>query len=102
MTKWPGAWSPSRHCAGSRRRRNAPSPKSMNAWGSCWVLKAGSGEAMAEEYLTDDEQLEAVKHLIMGYAPWLIGGVPGGAAALFRLLHFRNFTNARAWKAATE
>ena len=30
---------------------------------------------MAEEYLTDDEQLEAVKHAFKEYAPWIIGGV---------------------------
>src|SRR5258708_25821585 len=74
----------------------------MNAWGSCWVLKAGSGEAMAEEYLTDDEQLEAVKHLIVEYAPWLIGGVLVGAAAFFGFRYFQNYTNERAYKAAAE
>jgi len=57
---------------------------------------------MAEEYLTDDEQLEAVKHLIVEYAPWLIGGVLVGAAAFFGVQYFRNYTNERAYKAAAE
>jgi predicted negative regulator of RcsB-dependent stress response len=57
---------------------------------------------MAEEYLTDDEQLEAVKHLIAEYAPWLIGGVLVGAAAFFGYRYFQNYTNERAYKAAAE
>jgi predicted negative regulator of RcsB-dependent stress response len=57
---------------------------------------------MAEEYLTDDEQLEAVKHLIVEYAPWLIGGVLVGAAVFFGYRYFQNYTNERAYKAAAE
>src|ERR1700688_783984 len=57
---------------------------------------------MAEEYLTDDEQLEAVKHLIAEYAPWLIGGVLVGAAVFFGFRYFQNYTNERAYKAAAE
>ena len=57
---------------------------------------------MAEEYLTDDEQLEAVKHLIVEYAPWLIGGVLVGAAVFFGFRYFQNYTNERAYKAAAE
>jgi predicted negative regulator of RcsB-dependent stress response len=57
---------------------------------------------MAEEYLTDDEQLEAVKHLIAEYAPWLIGGVLIGAAAFFGIRYFQNYTNERAFKAAAQ
>src|ERR1700688_4466759 len=57
---------------------------------------------MAEEYLTDDEQLEAVKHLIAEYAPWLIGGVLVGAAVFFGVRYFQNYTNERAYKAAAE
>jgi predicted negative regulator of RcsB-dependent stress response len=57
---------------------------------------------MAEEYLTDDEQLEAVKHLIAEYAPWLIGGVLVGAAVFFGIRYFQNYTNERAYKAAAE
>ncbi len=57
---------------------------------------------MAEEYLTDDEQLEAVKHLIAEYAPWLIGGVLVGAAVFFGIRYYQNYTNERAYKAAAE
>ncbi len=57
---------------------------------------------MTEEYLTDDEQLEAVKQLIVEYAPWLIGGVLVGAAAFFGFRYFQNYTNERAYKAAAE
>jgi predicted negative regulator of RcsB-dependent stress response len=57
---------------------------------------------MAEEYLTDDEQLEAVKHLIVEYAPWLIGGVLVGAGVFFGIRYFQSYTNERAYKAAAE
>jgi len=57
---------------------------------------------MAEEYLTDDEQLEAVKHLIVEYAPWLIGGVLVGAALFFGYRYFQTYTNERAYKAGAE
>jgi len=57
---------------------------------------------MTEEYLTDDEQLEAVKQLVVEYAPWLIGGVLVGAAAFFGFRYFQNYTNERAYKAAAE
>lgn len=57
---------------------------------------------MAEEYLTDDEQLEAVKHLISEYAPWLIGGVLVGAALFFGIRYYQNYTNERAFKAAAQ
>jgi predicted negative regulator of RcsB-dependent stress response len=57
---------------------------------------------MAEEYLTDDEQLEAVKHLIVEYAPWLIGGVLVGVAVFFGFRYFQNYTNERAYKAAAQ
>src|SRR5258708_22009190 len=74
----------------------------MNAWGSCWVLKAGSEEAMTEDYSTDDDELETVEHLIVEYAPWLTGGVLLGAAAFFGFRYFQNYTNERAYKAAAE
>jgi predicted negative regulator of RcsB-dependent stress response len=57
---------------------------------------------MAEEYLTDDEQLEAVKHLASEYAPWLIGGVLVGAAVFFGMRFFQSYTNDQALKAATQ
>ncbi len=57
---------------------------------------------MAEEFLTDDEQLEAVKHLIVEYAPWLIGGVLVGAGVFFGIRYFESYTNERAFKAAAQ
>jgi predicted negative regulator of RcsB-dependent stress response len=55
---------------------------------------------MAEEYLTDDEQLEADKRLVVEYAPWLLGGVLVGAALFFGIRYFQNYTNERAYRAA--
>jgi predicted negative regulator of RcsB-dependent stress response len=57
---------------------------------------------MAEEYLTDDEQLEAVKHWFTEYAPWLTGGVLVGAAVFFGMQYFHKYTNDRGLKAAAE
>jgi predicted negative regulator of RcsB-dependent stress response len=57
---------------------------------------------MTEEYLTDDEQLEAVKDLFKEYAPWLIGGVLVGAAVFFGIRYFESYTNERALKAAAQ
>lgn len=57
---------------------------------------------MAEEYLTDDEQLEAVKHLAIEYAPWLIGGVLAGGLLFFGYRYYQTYTNDRALKAAAQ
>ena len=57
---------------------------------------------MTEEYLTDDEQLEAVKHLAVEYAPWLIGGALVGLAVFFGMRYFTSYTNERALRAAAE
>jgi predicted negative regulator of RcsB-dependent stress response len=57
---------------------------------------------MAEEYLTDDEQLEAVKHMIAEYAPWLIGGVLVGAALFFGYRYYESYNDGRALKAAAQ
>ena len=57
---------------------------------------------MAEEYLTDDEQLEAVKHWFKEYAPWLIGGVLAGLAGFFGYSYYQTYTNGRDLKAAAE
>ena len=57
---------------------------------------------MAEEYLTDDEQLEAVKRLAVEYAPWLLGGALVGAALFFGIRYFQSYTNERAYKAASQ
>lgn len=55
---------------------------------------------MAEDYLTDDEQLEVVKHAFMEYAPWIIGGVLAGAALFFGYRYYESYTDGRALKAA--
>jgi predicted negative regulator of RcsB-dependent stress response len=55
---------------------------------------------MAEDYLTDDEQLDAVKRWIAEYAPWLIGGVLVGAGLFFGIRYYQHYNNERAFKAA--
>ncbi|HME40195.1 MAG TPA: tetratricopeptide repeat protein [Steroidobacteraceae bacterium] len=57
---------------------------------------------MTEEYLTDDEQLEAVKHLVVEYAPWLVGGLLAGAGVFFGMRYFDSYTNERMLKAAAQ
>ena len=57
---------------------------------------------MAEEYLTDDEQLEAVKQLVVEYAPWLIGGALLGAALFFGYRYYGSYTDGRALKAGAQ
>jgi predicted negative regulator of RcsB-dependent stress response len=57
---------------------------------------------MAEEYLTDDEQLEAVKQLITEYAPWLIGGAVLGAALFFGYRYYGTYTDEQGLKAGAQ
>ena len=57
---------------------------------------------MTEEYLTDDEQLEAVKNLAVEYAPWLIGGVLAGGFLFFGYRYYQTYTNDRALKASAQ
>jgi predicted negative regulator of RcsB-dependent stress response len=57
---------------------------------------------MAEEYLTDDEQLEAVKHWFLEFAPWLIGGALLGVAGYFGIQYFQGYRNDRALSAAAQ
>lgn len=57
---------------------------------------------MPEEYLTDDEQLEAVKHAFAEYAPWIAGGVLIGAAVFFGIRYYQSAMNERALKAAAQ
>ena len=57
---------------------------------------------MAEEFLTDDEQLEAVKHAIVEYAPWLIGGAVIGTALFLGYHYYSNYGNERALKASAQ
>ncbi|HEX3914129.1 MAG TPA: tetratricopeptide repeat protein [Steroidobacteraceae bacterium] len=57
---------------------------------------------MAEEYLTDDEQLEAVKRAFTEYAPWILGGVVLGVGGWFGIQYYRSHQNAAALQAATQ
>jgi predicted negative regulator of RcsB-dependent stress response len=57
---------------------------------------------MAEEYLTDDEQLEAVKRWTSENGLWLVAGVVVGAAALFGYRYYDSYRNERDLKAAAE
>ncbi|MGO9934806.1 MAG: YfgM family protein [Steroidobacteraceae bacterium] len=57
---------------------------------------------MAEEYLTDDEQLEAVKHMFTEYAPWIIGGLVLGIGGWYGIQYYRSHQNERALQAATQ
>jgi predicted negative regulator of RcsB-dependent stress response len=55
---------------------------------------------MAEEYLTDDEQLEAVKRAFTEYAPWILGGVVLGVGGWFGWQSYQSHQNAVALRAA--
>jgi predicted negative regulator of RcsB-dependent stress response len=57
---------------------------------------------MAEEYLTDDEQLEAVKRAFSEYAPWILGGVVIGVGGWFGIQYYRSHQNALAMRAADQ
>ncbi|HEY2782053.1 MAG TPA: tetratricopeptide repeat protein [Steroidobacteraceae bacterium] len=57
---------------------------------------------MAEEYLTDDEQLEAVKRAFTEYAPWILGGVILGVGGWYGAQYYRNHQNALAMQAAEQ
>jgi predicted negative regulator of RcsB-dependent stress response len=57
---------------------------------------------MAEEYLTDDEQLEAVKRAFSEYAPWILGGVVLGVGGWYGLQHYRSHKNEVAFRAADQ
>jgi predicted negative regulator of RcsB-dependent stress response len=55
---------------------------------------------MAEEYLTDDEQLEAVKRAFTEYAPWILGGVVLGVGGWYAYQHYQSHRNEVAFQAA--
>jgi len=57
---------------------------------------------MAEEYLTDDEQVEAVKRAFTEYAPWILGGVVIGVGGWFGIQYYRSHQNALAMQAAEQ
>ena len=55
---------------------------------------------MAEEYLTDDEQLEAVKRAFTEYAPWILGGIVLGVGGWFGYQQYGSHQNSVALQAA--
>lgn len=57
---------------------------------------------MAEEYLTDDEQVEAVKRWTSENGLWVLGGIVVGAALLFGWRYYDNYRNERALAAAAQ
>jgi predicted negative regulator of RcsB-dependent stress response len=57
---------------------------------------------MAEDYLTDDEQLERVKQLTAEYGPWVLGGVVLATALVFGYRYFDGYRNGVALKAAAQ
>jgi predicted negative regulator of RcsB-dependent stress response len=57
---------------------------------------------MAEEYLTDDEQLEAVKRAFTEYAPWILGGVVLGVGGWYGYQRYQSHQNEVAYRAADQ
>jgi predicted negative regulator of RcsB-dependent stress response len=55
---------------------------------------------MAEDYLTDDEQLEQVKRVVAENWVWVAGGVVLGAALIFGYRYYESYQNDRALRAA--
>lgn len=57
---------------------------------------------MAEEYLTDDEQVEAVKRAFVEYAPWILGGVVLGVGGWYGYQRYQSHKNEVAFQAADQ
>jgi predicted negative regulator of RcsB-dependent stress response len=57
---------------------------------------------MAEDYLTDDEQLEAVKRVFTEYAPWIIGGLILGVGGFYAIQYYRSHKDQRAMQASAQ
>jgi predicted negative regulator of RcsB-dependent stress response len=57
---------------------------------------------MAEDYLTDDEQLEHVKRVVAENWVWVAGGVVLGAALIFGYRYYESYVNERALRAAAQ
>ncbi len=57
---------------------------------------------MAEDYLTDDEQVEVVKRWLTENGPWLLAGALLGAALLFGYRFYESHRTARALQAAAQ
>ena len=57
---------------------------------------------MAEEYLTDDEQLEHVKRVVAEYGPWTVAAVVLGVAFVFGYRYYQGHLDQRALAAAAQ
>jgi predicted negative regulator of RcsB-dependent stress response len=57
---------------------------------------------MAEDYLTDDEQLEHVKRIVAENWLWVGGGIVLGAALIFGYRYYESSRNDRALRAAAQ
>ncbi len=57
---------------------------------------------MAEEYLTDDEQWDAVKRWLAENGLWIVAGVVLGAALLFGYRYYESSRDERALRAAAQ
>lgn len=57
---------------------------------------------MAEDYLTDDEQLEHVKRVVAENWVWVVAGVALGAALIFGYRYYDSYRNDRALRAAAQ
>ncbi len=57
---------------------------------------------MAEDYLTDEEQVEAVKHWFTANGAWLLGGAVLGVALLSGYRYYQNYRDSQAQRASTE
>jgi predicted negative regulator of RcsB-dependent stress response len=57
---------------------------------------------MAEDYMTDDEQVEHVKQLTAEYGPWVLGGVVLATALVFGYRYYESYTNDLALKASAQ
>jgi predicted negative regulator of RcsB-dependent stress response len=57
---------------------------------------------MAEDYLTDDEQLEAVKRVFIEYAPWIVAGLVIGVGGFYGYRFYDSHKNERALQAAAQ
>jgi predicted negative regulator of RcsB-dependent stress response len=57
---------------------------------------------MAEDYLTDDEQLEHVKRAVAENWVWVAGGIILGAALIFGYRYYDSYRNERALRAAAQ
>jgi predicted negative regulator of RcsB-dependent stress response len=57
---------------------------------------------MAEDYLTDDEQLEHVKRVVAENWAWVLGGIVLGAALIFGYRYYDAYRNERALRAAAQ